>query len=144
MLLLFQLIAICSIWTLGIKIATAKGMVLEKLGEWGEKKVEEGYKIYEALFVCHWCMPSIHSLVAIEFAFGIGIIEHFTWNLLAYYPLVVMGTSMLNGLIWGHHEKTNAAKEFYQSGENAADAITDSIYAPHEEEYEEHFNHQHN
>lgn len=113
MITLFSLIAICSIWTLGIKIVTSEGMILGSVGAWAQMKAEEGHRIFEALFLCVWCLPSLHSAIAILFAWGIGIITP-SWQLLIYYPLVAMGASLLNGLIWGYHEKQAAEKEYYE------------------------------
>lgn len=114
MITLFSLIIICSIWTLGVKIVTSEGMVLHSVGEWAEDKVKQGHIIYEALIVCEWCLPSIHTAIAILFAWGIGIITP-TWHLIFYYPLVAMGASMLNGLVWGHHIKQTRTIEYYES-----------------------------
>lgn len=113
MITLFSLIVICSIWTLGIKIVTSEGMILGSVGAWAQMKVEEGNRIFEALITCHWCMPSLHSSIAILFAWGIGVITP-QWNLIIYYPLVAMGTSLVNGLVWGHHLKQDAEKEYYE------------------------------
>ena len=100
---------------MGIKIVTAEGMVLQKLGEYAERKIEEGYRIWEPLMYCEWCLPSIHTSVAFVFAFGIGVIESLSWSLLFYYPLVAMGSSLINGLIWQFYKLQNYNKEFYQS-----------------------------
>lgn len=129
MLLLFKLIIICVIWTLGIKIATSEGMVLERLGKYGEKKVDEGYKIFEALWVCQWCMPSIHTAIAMFFAFGIGIIPELTYRLIFYYPLVAMGSSLLNGLIWQYYLTKNDTKELLISARETAQLMSDWMAA---------------
>lgn len=108
MILILKLIALTSIWVLGIKIATADDMVLEKVGQYGKKKVEEGHKIFEALIVCQWCMPSIHSLIGYAFAFGLGILPvQWNWQLVIRYPIVVMGSSLVCGLTWLIYETLN-------------------------------------
>lgn len=91
------LIAITSIWVIGIKIATDKKMVLRKVGFWANKKVEDGYEIFEALLTCAWCMASIHSVVG--FTYGIFFLG-MEWRILFTYPIVVMGTSLTCGVIW--------------------------------------------
>lgn len=145
MLLLLKLISITTILVLGYTIVTQEGMALYSIRQWAEKKKEKGSKWAEPVFLCNWCQPSTWSLISFAFAFGLGIINHFTWNLILYYILTVGGSSLLNGIIWEWHLKQDAEKEFYRSAENAADAITDSIYTSYEEEeHEEHFNHQHN
>lgn len=108
MILLLKLIAITTIWVLGLKIATSENMVLEKVGQYGKAKVEEGKKIFEAIIVCQWCMPSIHSLVGYGFAFGLGILPlQWNWQLLIRYPLVVMGASFCSGMLWLLYETIN-------------------------------------
>lgn len=112
MIVVFKLIIILSIWVLGIKIATAEGMRFQSLGEWGQKKVDEGYKVFEALIVCQWCLPSFHSLFAYGFAFCLGIIPfEFDWKLIIMWPLVVMGASLTSGLTWTIYQTINAVKE---------------------------------
>ena len=112
MIIIFKLIIILSIWVLGIKIITAEGMLLEGLGKWGERKVDEGYKIFEALIVCQWCLPSFHSIFAYAFAFGLDIVPFvFDWKLVIMWPLVVMGASIITGNTWNIYETINRIKE---------------------------------
>ena len=99
MQLLFSLIAITSIWCLGIKIVTSEGMLGEKVGQWAQKKYDEGSKLIEPVIYCHWCMPSTHSLIGFLFGWGIGLFE-WHWGVIWYYPLVVAGASILNGILW--------------------------------------------
>lgn len=129
MQLLFSLIAITSIWCLMIKIVTSEGMVLERLGKYGEKKVDEGYKIFEALWVCQWCMPSIHSLVGLGFAWGMGLIPELSWHLLFYYPLVAGGSSLVNGLVWQYYLTKNNEKDFLETARETAEIAGDWIDA---------------
>lgn len=104
---------------MGIKISTAEGMIFEKIGLWGEQKVKEGHKIFEALIVCQWCLPSFHSLIAHGFAFGLGILPfEFNWQLIIRLPLVIMGASFLSGNAWGIYETINRIRE-----RNEAEAI---------------------
>lgn len=95
---LFELIAITTIWVLGIKIVTYKGMILQRLGEYGYKKVAEGKRIFEPLFVCEWCMPSIHS--AIGYMLVYTTMETFHWRALILYPVTAMGSSFTSGILW--------------------------------------------
>lgn len=116
MINIFCIIFFTSVWVLGIKIATSPGMILEKAGEWGGQKVREGHRIFEALLVCHYCMPSIHSIIGYSFAIGIGVVE-FHWRLLIAYPIVVMGSSLFNGLVWGWHEKIKNETKYLENVE---------------------------
>lgn len=117
MILLLSLILITSIWVLGLTIATQEDMLLYGFREWGNKKQKEGKWWTEPLILCFWCMPSLHSLVGYGFAVGMGIITSFEWKLIFMYPLVAMGSSMLNGLIWGVHKMMEAKTNYYNSQE---------------------------
>lgn len=116
MILLFQLVILTFILVMGFKIATQNDMVLEKVGVWANAKVDEGHKIFE-LLVCPWCMNTLFSLPAAIFAYGIGIINSFTWNLLWYYPLVVCFASLISGLTWTTYTMINAKKEYYDNAQ---------------------------
>lgn len=117
MILLFKLIIINTIWTLGLRIATNEGMVFYWVRQWAEKKEDNGSRWVEPLILCHFCMPSFHSLFAYSFAYGMGIINHWSWGLLVILPLVIMGSSLLNGLIWGTHNLIDAATHYFTNGE---------------------------
>ena len=133
---------------LGYTIITQENMALHKLRVWANNKKSKGVKWVEPLLLCHWCQPSTWALLSFGIAFGLGIINHFEWKLIFYYILTVGGSSLVNGLVWGYHLKTDAETEFYRSGENAADAITESIYNSHDEpeddEISAYLKHQHN
>lgn len=112
MIIIFKLIFILSVWCLGVKISTANGMIFERIGDWGERKVDEGYKIFEALIVCPFCLPSIHSLFAYSIAFGLDILKfEFDWKLLIMWPIVVMGSSIVSGFTWTAYQTINQVKE---------------------------------
>ena len=127
MMLLFELIIITSILVLGYTIATQEDMVFHNVRVWAEIKKEQGNKLIEPLFLCHWCQPSSWALIAFAFAFGMGIIEKFEWNLIFYYVLTVGGSSLVNGLVWGYHLKSNADKELSESMRDTCDIISDYI-----------------
>lgn len=110
MILLFELIVLTSIWVLGLTIVTQQGMALYSVREWADTKGTWT----EPLITCHWCMPSIHSVVGFGFAVAMNLIGGFSWVLVAMYPLVVMGSSLVNGLIWGWYLKVNAETEFFK------------------------------
>lgn len=96
---------------MGLKVVMSKGMLLEKLGLFFERKIDEGNKWYD-LFYCQWCMSTIQSVTAYFFAFGLGILPfEFDWKLLIRWPLIVMGASFINGNLWNLYQATNAIKE---------------------------------
>lgn len=112
MMILFQIVLLTFIWVMGIKISTSEGMIFEKLGEYGQRKVDEGHKIWEALIVCQWCLPSVHSIFGYAFAFGLGILPfEWDWELIIMWPLVVMGSSFLCGFTWNIYETINRVRE---------------------------------
>ena len=116
MIFLLKLIILTSICVLGFKIVTAEDMALEKLGEWAEKKVNDGHKIFE-LIVCPWCMPTLFSWIGFSFACGIGVVENLSWNLLWYYPLCIGGSSLVCGLIWTFYTGMNSKKNYYDNAQ---------------------------
>lgn len=111
MIVIFKIVIIVSILVLSVKIATGDDMILEGLGKWGKKKTEK-YKIFEALLVCPFCMPSIYSLIGYLFAFGLNILSfEWDWKLVIMYPIVVMGSSILAGFTWTVYETVNRIKD---------------------------------
>lgn len=99
------------VWVMGIKISTGEGMIFEKMGKWGEEMVDKGYKIFDAIIVCPWCLPSIHSVFGYAFAYGLGVFESWDMKLIVMWPLVVMGTSFLSGNAWNLHQMCNRIKD---------------------------------
>lgn len=111
MSLIFQLSILLSIWVLGLTIITQEGMLLYSWREWANK---QGHWV-EPIIRCHWCMPSIHGLIAYGFAFGIGILTEFNYRLIIMYPIVIMFSSLINGLTWGLHKMIEAKTGYYKS-----------------------------
>lgn len=109
-MILLKLIGITSLLVLGYTIITQEGMGLYSIRQWAEKKVEQGNKWVEPIFICHWCQSSTWSLLGFLFAYGLGIIS-INWNLLLLYPLCVCGTSLVCGFAWNIHLMINAIKE---------------------------------
>lgn len=139
MLLLLKLITLTTIWCLGIKIVTSDGMILSKVGEYGKKKAEEGKRVFEALIVCEWCLPSIHSLFGYGFALALGILPA-SWSLLFIYPLVAMGSSMTTGLIWNGYKTMISLRNLVEAKED----FYDDMYLGNEIEesvFDNDFNH---
>lgn len=97
-IVILKLIFITSLFIWGIKISTEPGMIFDKVGEWAEEKVEAGNKIFEALLVCPFCMPSIFSMFGYGFGYLLGIVTE--WKQLIAYPIVVCGASLVAGIIW--------------------------------------------
>lgn len=111
MIVLAKLIILTVIIVMGLKIVMSKGMLFERLGEFFERKVDEGKKFYD-LFYCQWCMSTICSIVAYFFSFGLFIIPfEFNWQLLIRWPLIVMGGSFISGNLWNLYEMVNRIKE---------------------------------
>lgn len=146
MILLLKLIFITSLLVLGYTVATQENMVFHGIRKWAEKKKENGSKWAEPLFLCHWCQSSSWSLISFAFAFGLGIIQSFTWSIFIYYILTVCGSSLLNGFVWGFHLKQNAEKECAESIKEVADILIENGYEEYdtEEQEELHYYSQHN
>lgn len=110
--ILFKLIVITSILVLAWTIVTQQGMALYSIREWANIKHEKGGKWVEPVLVCHWCMPSVWSLLGFSIAFGLGILN-FEWRLILLYPLTVGGSSLTCGLIWGLHRLIEERTSYY-------------------------------
>ncbi|MBP6478172.1 MAG: hypothetical protein KA290_10675 [Chitinophagaceae bacterium] len=95
MIELLQIILLTSIWCLGVTIVTQPDMALGRLREWAEGKESMWF---QPLLICPWCLPSIHSIFGYLFSLLIGV--EITWKIIAIYPLVVAGASVVTGLIW--------------------------------------------
>ncbi len=113
MILIFKLIAITSFLVWGIKIVTEPGMMLDKLGAWGERKVDEGYKIFDALLTCPFCLPSVYSAFGYGFGYLLGIVTE--WKQLIAYPIVVCGSSLVAGIIWMVFQLILSVKKYFDS-----------------------------
>lgn len=106
-----KLIAITVTLVLGLKIGMSDGMLLERLGRFFERKIDEGKKVYD-LFFCQWCMSTLQSIVAYFFAFGLGVIPfEWNWELLIRWPLIVLGGSIVAGNLWNLYLTVNQIKE---------------------------------
>lgn len=107
----FKLICITVILVMGWKVITSEKMLLEKLGAYFERKVDEGYKVFD-LLICPWCMNSLFSIFSYGFAFGLLIIPfEFNWQLVIRWPIVVCASSFISGNLWNLYQTTNSIKE---------------------------------
>lgn len=114
MIVLFELIAIGTLWNIGIEIIFSDGMRLENIRKWAESKKS---KWYEVIFYCVWCRPSVHSIVAFLTAWGLGIIKWDSWNNVILYPFVVAGTSAVSGIIWSIYKLIEIKTLYYKHKE---------------------------
>jgi len=119
-----KLILITCTCVMGLKIALSKGMLLERLGEWLEYKVEEEKKKIYNLFICQWCMATLQSIVAHAIAFGLGILPmEWNWQLLIRWPLVVMASSFICGNAWNIYETINRVRERNEAERDYYDSL---------------------
>lgn len=100
--LIFITVGLC----LGVRVSVQEGMLLDKLGKWGNK---QGVWVYP-LFACEWCMPSVYTVVAMALAWGLGII-HLGWWLVYAYPIVALSSTFLSGTLWGLMELILSSKK---------------------------------
>lgn len=117
MITLFELIVLTAIWVLGWTIVTQQGMLLYSFREWAE---EQNSRLLEAVILCPWCMPSLHSVFGYIFAFSLGLLPPEP-GMLFIYPLVVMGSSLCSGIIWMLYQYLSAKTEFYNKMNNEKD-----------------------
>lgn len=110
-MILLKLIGITFILVMGFKIVMSEGMLFESVGRYFEEKVDNGNKKFE-VFICPWCMPSLCSIIAHGFAFGLGVLPfEWNWQLLIRWPLVIMGASFICGNAWNIYETINRIRE---------------------------------
>ena len=138
--LLCKLIFITSLLVIGYTIFTSEGMGGYSIRLWATKKKEAGLKWAEPILLCHYCQPSTWSLLGFIIAYGLGIINSFSWNYFLLYILCVAGSSIVNGLVWGLHQSIIARKGYYEGAQILTEAQLENIYTDIEdEESEEHF-----
>lgn len=111
---LVNLILTTSILVLGITVATQPGMLLEYWRNWAEKKKDEGWGVMDAVLICHWCMPSLWAILGYGFALATGVVWYFNWKIALMYPLVVMGSSVLNGIVWATYQMISEIAEHFR------------------------------
>ena len=93
-----------SLLILGFTIASQKGMIFHFITVFFEgKKKDKIYSIYDMLFLCIWCMPTIWSIFG--YTFTSIFLHEFKMEWLIFYPITICASSILNGLIWGLHNK---------------------------------------
>lgn len=88
---------------IGVTIANQQGMVLYFLrNHLTDENGDAKKPIYEPLFLCWWCMPSVYSLVGYFFAFL--YMKNVDLHALLFYPIVVAASSFLTAVLWGLHQ----------------------------------------
>lgn len=105
-----KLIILSSLWCLALQISTSEGMVFYKLREYAESKKA---KIWEAIVLCPWCCPSIHSIFAYVGGFILGFVKWDSWNIFLMYPFVVAGSSLITGLVWIMYKFLELKMKYY-------------------------------
>lgn len=107
-----ELILINTIWCLGVTIVTQDGMALYSIREWAESKES---KWMNPVIICEWCIPSLHSFFGYAIGIGIGVISNFSWSLVFMWPLVVMGSSFLTGVLWAVYKLIEVKTEYFRN-----------------------------
>lgn len=111
MIVLCKLILINVMIVLALRVAMSEKMLLEKLGRYFEKKVEDGYKVFD-LLVCPWCSGTLQSITAHLFAYGLGIITfELSWAFVIRWILVIFGTCFIAGMSWTIYLTINQIRE---------------------------------
>lgn len=105
---ILNIIIVTAIWVLGLTIATQEEMVFHNVRIWAEEKKS---KWLEPVILCEWCMPSIHSVIGYLFCFLSGVVNYDA-RLFIMYPIVVMGSSFLTGMMWGLYKYLNISMAY--------------------------------
>lgn len=98
---------------LGIKVSIQEGMIFEGLGVYAQEQLDKGKVIFKPLLLCHWCAPSIYSLVGFMIYF---LVHGFTFKYLFLYPVIVGISSFLAGFLWELLELVITTKAYYETG----------------------------
>lgn len=90
------------IWVLAFKVLTEEEMLLEKVGQWGAKMYDKGYKIMDGFILCPFCLPNLHCLFIIwPVAFLTGFVKfEWEWRYLIVHGFVACAASFICGTIW--------------------------------------------
>ena len=95
--MIFYITLITTVLILGATVVTQEGMLFYFLRVSADKKKK---KIFDALILCVWCMPSVWSLIGIAISFGVGVLDSFSYRVFFVYPIVVCASSVLSGIVW--------------------------------------------
>lgn len=121
-----KLIGITVLLALSLKVVMSEGMLLEKLGQFFERKIDEGYKVFDLIY-CQWCSSTLMSIVAHFFAFGLGVLPfEWNWQLLIRWPLIVGGSSIIAGNFWNIYLAINQIKERNEAETNYLKSLLDT------------------
>lgn len=110
------------IWVLAFKVITEDGMVLEKLGQWGKRKYDEGYKVMDGLLICPFCLPNLHAIAIIwPLAFLTGFVPfEWEWRYLVIHMFVACAGSFICGVIWTAYQFLEVKKKYFEHLEQGA------------------------
>lgn len=116
-LLICKMIFLGVCWVMLWRVAVSDKMIFEKVGKWAEAKVDKGHKVYD-LFICPWCMGSVHGILFIwPLAFAMRILPfEWNWDYVCMYPFYLGGTSFISGMLWHIYLTMNQKKDYYESG----------------------------
>jgi len=114
--IILKMILLDVIWVIGWKIITEKNMLLEKVGEFGEEKLSKGYKVFDGLITCPFCLGNIHGILFVwPLAFLLNIIPfEWNWKYLLCHIFVASGTSMIAGFIWSGYKYFEVKGKYYE------------------------------
>lgn len=119
MIQFFSIVTITGLWCMGLVMAMSDGMVLHKLMLFGQKVESGGGKWVKPFITCPYCMPSVHSLFGVFFAWNLGIVELSEWlKILISYPLIVCGGTAFNWLFLSVISFLNGNNDRESSGDS--------------------------
>lgn len=104
------------IWVVGFKVVTEDSMLLEKLGQWGKRMYDNGYKIMDGLIICPFCLPNIHCLLFVwPIAFLTGFVPfEWEWRYLIIHVFVACAGSFICGTIWTWYQYLEVKKKYFE------------------------------
>lgn len=114
--IILKMILLDVIWVLMWKIATEPNMIFEKIGDFGRRKVDEGYMIFDGLITCPYCLGNIHGILFVwPLAFLLNIVPfEWEWKYLLCHIFVAGGTSIIAGFVWSGYKHFETKSRYYE------------------------------
>lgn len=117
--LIFKILVLDIMWVMGFKVITEDGMLLEKVGNWGKKWYDKGYKIMDGLIICPFCLPNLHGILFVwPMAFMLDVVPfEWNWKYLIVHIFVACGGSFICGIIWSLYKHLELKHKYLEHKE---------------------------
>lgn len=128
---IIHLIFFTCVIVLAWRVAISDDMIFERIGQYAERKIDEGYK-WHNLYSCPFCMPTVVTFIGWVFMFGLNIVPlEFEWGLVFVHFIAYFSSCFIAGFTWTVYTVLNAwkdkneAEEEYLKSLNNTDGISE-------------------